>query len=429
MDNKLNIPSNNQNSSNSNLSNNQSGIINNSVNSSNNVAGNVDGGNQNIVVSMNQGGANNNTNAVSSVSSSKELPKASVAVINTSLANDTKIEETTVTKASHGSLVVAVVDNGTTNILTDKFPEKIDISLKAKTVVNKNGKKIKIMTKRELITNIVLSVIFVVILGVGGYYGYMYLFNVNPRNFKTKDVVVEYGNDIPLSVRNYINLTDISEMDYTLDISQVKTDVGTYTYKVTYEEVTKTGTLTVKDTTPPVITFKEDINIPAHTEVTKDMLVSECSDLSDCSYDLTEPVDTSMYGQVNASITATDQYGNSKTYETTINVIEKTINMNCKFSGLSSDYLYLDNGEYNLEFNAGNILKAGKYINNRVYISSVYYNDNKSSLVADGYTLDEATNSAKKETDVSNVDLLTNLNDIKSSLESNGYSCVVSENN
>ncbi len=429
MDNKLNIPSNNQNSSNSNLSNNQSGVINNSVNSSSNVAGNVDGGNQNIVVSTNQGGANNDTNAVSSVSSSKELPKASVAVNNTSLANDTKIEETTVTKASHGSLVVAVVDNGTTNILTDKFPEKIDISLKAKTVVNKNGKKVKIMTKRELITNIVLSVIFVVILGVGGYYGYMYLFNVNPRNFKTKDVVVEYGNDIPLSVRNYINLTDISEMDYTLDISQVKTDVGTYTYKVTYEEVTKTGTLTVKDTTPPVITFKEDINIPAHTEVTKDMLVSECSDLSDCSYDLTEPVDNSMYGQVNASITATDQYGNSKTYETTINVIEKTINMNCKFSGLSSDYLYLDNGEYNLEFNAGNILKAGKYINNRVYISSVYYNDNKSNLVADGYTLDEATNSAKKETDVSNVDLLTNLNDIKSSLESNGYSCVVSENN
>lgn len=429
MDNKLNIPSNNQNSSNSNLSNNQSGGINNSVNSSSNVAGNVDGGNQNIVVSTNQGGANNDTNAVSSVSSSKKLPKASVAVNNTSLANDTKIEETTVTKASHGSLVVAVVDNGTTNILTDKFPEKIDISLKAKTVVNKNGKKVKIMTKRELITNIVLSVIFVVILGVGGYYCYMYLFNVNPRNFKTKDVVVEYGNDIPLSVRNYINLTDISEMDYTLDISQVKTDVGTYTYKVTYEEVTKTGTLTVKDTTPPVITFKEDINIPAHTEITKDMLVSECSDLSDCSYDLTAPVDTSMYGQVNASITATDQYGNSKTYETTINVIEKTINMNCKFSGLSSDYLYLDNGEYNLEFNAGNILKAGKYINNRVYISSVYYNDNKSNLVAEGYTLDEATNSAKKETDVSNVDLLTNLNDIKSSLESNGYSCVVSENN
>lgn len=344
--------------------------------------------------------------------------------------NNIKIEETSVTKSQKGTVTVATVNNGTVSVLTDKFPEPIDISVKASKVVTKNGKKVRIMTKRELITNIVLSFFFVLALCGVGYGTYYYLFRNNPRNFETKNVTVELGEEIPQSVRSYINLTDISEPDYSLDLSGVKNEIGTYTYKVSYGNTTKTGTITVNDTKAPVITFKDVKDFDSGTIITKDMLVLSCEDISECSYELTSPVDTSNIGEVTASITAKDNLGNSADYTIDLNILEKLTKLICSKSGIGLDEnskMMVENNNYTLLFTSAKALKNGTLLTTRTYLGETDYTSIKDNLQAGGYVLEEENKRATKTSEIDNVANLTNQDEVKTHLESNGYICNISE--
>lgn len=341
--------------------------------------------------------------------------------------NTLKIEETTTTKSQHGTVAVAQVTSNGVNVLTDKLPDAIDISNKMKKVIEKNGKKVRIMTKRELITNIILSVVFILLIGAGGYGVYYYFFFNNPRNFEVKDIKIEYGSEIPSSVLNYINLTDISEPDYTLDLSNVKKDIGTYNYTVSYGNTVKTGKITIEDTTAPVVTFKDNLKFEEESTITKEMLVSECSDISECSYDLTSPIDTSKTGEVEASITATDNLGNKKDYPVNINIYEKIIKIICNKNNLDMEKKIITVSEYEAYFKSDKSLKKGKY-RDIVYIKGdTNYETNKDSYKNNGYILDDSKETATKESDIDNISNLTNQDDIKMHLESNGYTCRIVE--
>ena len=341
--------------------------------------------------------------------------------------NTLKIEETTTTKSQHGTVAVAKVTSNGVNVLTDKLPDAIDISNKMKKVIEKNGKKVRIMTKRELITNIILSVVFILLIGAGGYGVYYYFFFNNPRNFEVKDIKIEYGSEIPSSVLNYINLTDISEPDYTLDLSNVKKDIGTYNYTVRYGNTVKTGKITIEDTTAPVVTFKDNLKFEEGSTITKEMLVSECSDISECSYDLTSPIDTSKTGEVEASITAIDNLGNKKDYPVNINIYEKIIKIICNKNSLDMEKKIITVSEYEAYFKSDKSLKKGKY-RDIVYIKGdSNYETNKDSYKSNGYILDDSKKTATKESDIDNISNLTNQDDIKMHLESNGYTCRIVE--
>lgn len=341
--------------------------------------------------------------------------------------NTLKIEETTTTKSQHGTVAVAQVTSNGVNVLTDKLPDAIDISNKMKKVIEKNGKKVRIMTKRELITNIILSVVFILLIGAGGYGVYYYFFFNNPRNFEVKDIKIEYGSEIPSSVLNYINLTDISEPDYTLNLSNVKKDIGTYNYTVSYGNTVKTGKITIEDTTAPVVTFKDNLEFEEGSTITKEMLVSECSDISECSYDLTSPVDTSKTGEVEASITAIDNLGNKKDYPVNINIYEKIIKIICNKNNLDMEKKIITVSEYEAYFKSDKSLKKGKY-RDIVYIKGdTNYETNKDSYKNNGYILDDSKKTATKESDIDNISNLTNQDDIKMHLESNGYTCRIVE--
>ena len=344
--------------------------------------------------------------------------------------NNIKIEETSVTKSQKGTVTVATVNDGAVSILTDKFPEPIDISVKASKVVTKNGKKVRIMTKRELITNIVLSFFFVLALCGVGYGTYYYIFRNNPRNFETKNVTVELGEEIPQSVRSYINLADISEPDYSLDLSGVKNEIGTYTYKVSYGNTTKTGTITVNDTKAPVVTFKDVKDFDSGTVITKDMLVLSCEDISECSYELTSPVDTSNVGEVTASITAKDNLGNSADYTIDLNILEKLTKLICSKSGIGLDEnskMMVENNNYTLSFTGAKALKKGTLLTTRTYLGETDYTSIKDNLQASGYILEEENKKATKTSEIDNVANLTNQDEVKTHLESNGYICNISE--
>ncbi len=348
----------------------------------------------------------------------------------TSPVNNIKIEETSVTKSQKGTITVATINNGTVSILNNSFPEPIDISVKNAKIMNKNGKKVRIMTKRELITNIVLSFFFVLALCGVGYGTYYYIFKNNPRNFETKNVTIELGEEIPASVRNYINLTDISEPDYTLDLSNVKNEIGTYTYKVSYGNTTKTGTITINDTTAPVITFKEVSEFDAGTNITKDMLVAACEDISDCTYELTSPIDTENPGEITASITAKDNLGNSKDYTINLTIIEKIIKLSCSGTSVTTDEngkTLLESNNYDLNFTINKILKTGNLKVIRTYLSDSDYVSIKDGLKANGYTLEEVNRRAIKESTIDNVANLTTQDEIKAHLESSGYTCSINE--
>lgn len=341
--------------------------------------------------------------------------------------NTLKIEETTTTKSQHGTVAVAQVTSNGVNVLTDKLPDAIDISNKMKKVIEKNGKKVRIMTKRELITNIILSVVFILLIGAGGYGVYYYFFFNNPRNFEVKDIKIEYGSEIPSSVLNYINLTDISEPDYTLDLSNVKKDIGTYNYTVRYGNTVKTGKITIEDTTAPVVTFKDNLKFEEGSTITKEMLVSECSDISECSYDLTSLIDTSKTGEVEASITATDNLGNKKDYPVNINIYEKIIKIICNKNNLDMEKKIITVSEYEAYFKSDKSLKKGKYRDIVSIIGDTNYETNKDSYKSNGYILDDSKKSATKESDIDNISNLTNQDDIKMHLESNGYTCRIVE--
>lgn len=341
--------------------------------------------------------------------------------------NTLKIEETTTTKSQHGTVAVAQVTSNGVNVLTDKLPDAIDISNKMKKIIEKNGKKVRIMTKRELITNIILSVVFILLIGAGGYGVYYYFFFNNPRNFEVKDIKIEYGSEIPSSVLNYINLTDISEPDYTLDLSNVKKDIGTYNYTVSYGNTVKTGKITIDDTTAPVVTFKDNLKFEEGSTITKEMLVSECSDISECSYDLTSPIDTSKTGEVEASITAIDNLGNKKDYPVNINIYEKIVKIICNKNNLDMEKKIITVSEYEAYFKSDKSLKKGKY-RDIVYIKGdTNYETNKDSYKNNGYILDDSKETVTKESDIDNISNLTNQDDIKMHLESNGYTCRIVE--
>lgn len=341
--------------------------------------------------------------------------------------NTLKIEETTTTKSQHGTVAVAQVTSNGVNVLTDKLPDAIDISNKMKKVIEKNGKKVRIMTKRELITNIILSVVFILLIGAGGYGVYYYFFFNNPRNFEVKDIKIEYGSEIPSSVLNYINLTDISEPDYTLDLSNVKKDIGTYNYTVSYGNTVKTGKITIDDTTAPVVTFKDNLKFEEGSTITKEMLVSECSDISECSYDLTSSIDTSKTGEVEASITAIDNLGNKKDYPVNINIYEKIIKIICNKNNLDMVKKIITVSEYEAYFKSDKSLKKGKYRDIVSIIGDTNYETNKDSYKSNGYILDDSKKTATKESDIDNISNLTNQDDIKMHLESNGYTCRIVE--
>jgi len=340
------------------------------------------------------------------------------------------IVETQVTKSSEGSVILATVKEGTTQIITNRLPDKIDLKAKQKKEATRNGKKVLIVTFRDFIINLILSVFFIIAIGAGCYGIYKYVFKDNPANFQTINVYVEYGEEIPTSVSSYINLNDVNEPDYTLDTSEVRSEIGTYTFKVTYGSITKTGNITIQDTKAPIITFKDDLVFTQDVVVDVDMLVDSCTDINGCNYELTYPVDTSTAGDVLASVSVTDNLGNEEVYTVNLKINEKIIKLTCYKDDMTTITSgYYRSTTYDLSFNNLKNLQKGTIINKQRFVNQTIWSNMKDSLTTQGYVLSESDTSASLTEDTSSsVANLTNLDEIQSHLISNGYNCSVEEN-
>ena len=369
---------------------------------------------------------NTNVNASPPVNEAVTNPQSTVKEVSSTTDNvgenngSVVICETSDVRAAKNTVVLASLSNEGVVMQAQSLPEPVDYNKKEEVKVNKNGKKVRIVTPRERITNIILSIFFIAFLGGGGYLVYYYLISHNPANFSTKVVSLELGDTIPQASSYYINLTNISDLDYTLDLSKVEEKVGSYPYTVRYGTTIKQGTIIIKDTKGPVITPKSNIEVNIGDKITKDMLVAECNDLSNCEYDLKSSVDTSKVGIVTAVILSKDDLGNTSEQEISVNVVDASVKVSCTKGSFAGDFSYYENEKILLYFNANNILSRSMRNITRNYYQDSGYQSLKSDS---SYTFDDTKKEASKSENVNVPDNLSEYRSIIDYYQSNNYVC------
>ena len=212
------------------------------------------------------------------------------------------------------------------------FPLQIDIEArkaeKNKFVKNKRKKKDKISEEEKKSQNIT-SLIALVALCILGAFAYYYKNHKTENDFTTLAVTVELGDKLPIRTNQYVKPgigNTVNEMKYHLNTSEVKIDeVGEYEFTVTFNGITKTGTINIVDTTAPQLTVK-DLTFTEGTDYAAETFVDNCKDLSGCSFSFEDPNTTTKYntaGVYEVYIVATDPYGNKEMIKAKLTSEEK----------------------------------------------------------------------------------------------------------
>lgn len=152
--------------------------------------------------------------------------------------------------------------------------------------------------------------------------------------YKLDDIELEIGEKIPQEIYN--NLKVLGNDNYSIEsniplneMGETK-KLGTYTYYLVYNDIDNLfsmltnikATINVVDTTKPTIVLKENNTFKYNSQISPSDIV-DCYDLSGCKLSFKENIDTSISGEKNVSIVATDK-GNNKSYiNTKIIVLEK----------------------------------------------------------------------------------------------------------
>ena len=227
-----------------------------------------------------------------------------------------------------------LTEDGATTKPGASFPEQIDVELRKRQNqdVLKNKRKTqknKSYTdeqKKALNTNTLIVIGLIAILAGLVYY---ILHRKTEKDFVPLPVTVELGDKLPLRTSSYVKPgigKTVNELTYVLDKSQVVVDkVGVYDFTITYKGTTKTGKITIQDTTPPDLKVV-DLIITEGTAYTSDMFVKECLDWSGCEYSFEDKDTSEKYrtaGEYEVYITATDPYENKTTKKAKLTIEEQ----------------------------------------------------------------------------------------------------------
>lgn len=355
-------------------------------------------------------------------------PQSATQVVNSTTDNvynnneKILINETKKIVAQKNTVILASIQDGQLNVREGVvLPPPVDLSKKEILVTKKGGKRVRVVTFRERVTNFFLTILLLGGLGGIGYGIYYFLYLNNPANFYVKNVTLELGEVVPEKASYYINLTDVSDMDYTVDISKVEQKIGSYQYSVSYGRVTKYGTINIVDTKYPVLVFNEPLEFPKDSILTKESIVKECNDPSNCAYELVDLIDTSKPGAVEVKISATDDLGNSNVYSQNIKIVEVTYSLTCSKSAVDGSLKFLNKENYVINFDNNKILTNGNYTNVRTYYSPQVFNNEKNNYP--GAQINEEDMSITTTSQITDVNKETNYDAINSYLTSNGFTC------
>jgi len=236
---------------------------------------------------------------------------------------------------SDGSLVLGTLTSDG-EIENDKkikeLPQQINIAERKKEKDKYKGlsaeevkkkKKKKLSKAGQKLQNRTSLLALLVIIGLGVFV-YWFKNRATDEDFKPINLTVELGESLPVRKSAYVKPgigTKVDELLYTIDTSEVNIEeVGDYSFTVTYNGITKTGTLSIVDTTPPELEVR-NVTITEGTEFTPETFVSNCKDLSGCNYSFQNSntvQENSSVGTHNIYIVATDAYDNKTTKQTTL---------------------------------------------------------------------------------------------------------------
>lgn len=176
--------------------------------------------------------------------------------------------------------------------------------------------------------------------------------------YNLDDITLEIGDTLPEEIYSHLNtLADRNyqvETNAPLDKDGHTKTIGEYSYYLVYNDPIykfskKTNIkakLTVVDTISPVIKAKENLEFDYNADIVPSDL-AECIDLSPCTLELTEDIDTTISGNKEVTIIATDGGGNKTLLTTNIKIKEKPIPVYSYYYPSNLDYMHKINNEKN----------------------------------------------------------------------------------
>ena len=339
---------------------------------------------------------------------------------------------------SDGAVVIANIVND--DIVMDEkavLPAQIDIEARKRNRANmlkskKRKNKVELDDEAKKSQNITSIIVLILICFLGGFAYYIYN-RKTLKDFQPLPVTVELGDKLPIRTKNYVKPgvgNTVDELKYVLNTKDVDIDeVGEYNFTVTFNNITKTGTIKIVDTTAPDLTVKRVV-ITEGTTYGPESFVDECIDLSGCNYSFEDSKTTEKYrtpGTYNVYIVATDPYENKTTKKTQL-VIEAQgmVKKLVKTEEYSENKGYSLKTTYDLHFSSfmdNAILYNGYKIEEYQYRNDEKFNEAKTKYTGEAnYTIDTKNKTIKYEPDpVSQINNYSTLDDIVISLKANGF--------
>lgn len=287
---------------------------------------------------------------------------------------------------SDGAVSIALVNgDGSINVIENvTMPEQIDIEERRKekqknknrTKKNKDRKKSKVAQQVQNRTALISLLIIIALAGAF----YWYKNHPTEKDFQPLHVKVEIGESLPIRTSSYVKPgvgKEVDELQYALDLSEVVLEeVGDYDFRVTYKNVTKTGTLSIVDTKAPDLTVR-NFSIREGETYDASSFVLDCKDPNGCNYAFLDTETTKKItnpGSYTVYVVATDAFQNSVTKQASL-IIENAGELTAfsKTTTFDIDKGYELTENYNLYFNTYS--NHSVLINGSIYEMQYKYHD------------------------------------------------------
>lgn len=305
-----------------------------------------------------------------------------------------------------GSISLATIDeNGEATIRGNfELPEQIDVKARKEEIErNKNRKKkkekIKPTKMAQKTQNVMALASLITIIFLAGFA--YYIKNApTEMDFTPINVEIELGEKLPVRTSSYVKpgKGEIDEIQYALDTSKVVIEeAGQYEFSVTYKGVTKTGTISIIDTTKPYLEVRE-VYVVEGNSYNASSFVEQCVDFSGCNYSFQDSDTEKKYtapGSYVVYVVATDAFQNSVTKQASL-IIESRGNVKTyiKDSGYLYEAGYSMAEKYELHYDDYadySILITGTYTQTFTYVDELKYEEARKEYNGEiGYTCSDS---------------------------------------
>lgn len=134
---------------------------------------------------------------------------------------------------------------------------------------------------------VLIVILALAAVGVGVYI-FLHKSNIMGPSVVTKNVRVEIGSKLSTNINDYATFGSIDSSTCSLDVASIPATLETlnaeYTFRITCNQASFSGKLTVVDTIAPEVTLKEKVEVALNSSVKPEDFIVECKDSTKCSY-------------------------------------------------------------------------------------------------------------------------------------------------